>query len=90
MAEILNDECDAIGSVVAAASKLAEEAVKELGDLGRAPKLQPAEATKALSQQAMRTALGATGTLPGMRLVEEPKTIGGLIEKYRRLYPLSP
>lgn len=83
MSEILNDECDAIGSVVAAASKLAEEAVKELGDLGRAPKLQPAEATKAFSQQAMRTALGATGALPGMRLVDgkEP-TIGELMRKY--------
>lgn len=41
MAEILNDECDAIGSIVAGACKLAEEAVKELGDLGRAPKLSP-------------------------------------------------
>ncbi|MFN8656480.1 MAG: hypothetical protein U0105_09095 [Candidatus Obscuribacterales bacterium] len=86
MAEILNDECDAIGSIVAGACKLAEEAVKELGDLGRAPKLQPAEATKALSQQAMRTALGATGALPGMRIVDgkEP-TFGSMIEKYRRL-----
>ncbi len=86
MAEILNDECDVLGTIVAGASKLVEEAVKELGDLGRPPKVTAAEAAKAISQQAMRTALGATGALPGMRIVDgkEP-TLGSMIEKYRRL-----